>query len=101
MLSQLVVLLAASSGFASLATTVLSMVFVTQTPAWSCTSASDALCQRQLLLQQQKHDLAAVCSLQAAQYRWDRPQSSLISTFGLVCPDRWKIGWANAVFFIG
>jgi hypothetical protein len=96
---QLLVLLGASAGWATLAVAVLSMVFVTQTPPWSCTSADDALCQQQFLLQQ--HDPTALCKLTADQYRWDRPQVSLISTFGLVCDNSWMTGWANAVFFIG
>lgn len=96
---QLIVLLASSIGWATLAVAVLSMVFVTQTPAWSCTSADDAICQQQYHLQQ--HDPTAICKLHAGQYSWDRPESSLISTFGLVCGDSYKTGWANAVFFIG
>jgi hypothetical protein len=96
---QLLVLLAASSGWVTLAMAVLSMVFVTQTPAWTCTAADDALCQQQL--QRQPHDPAALCKLRQEQYHWDNPNSSLVATFGLVCSSSWKVGWANAVFFIG
>jgi hypothetical protein len=98
-LLQLVVLLAASAGWATLAVAVLSMVFVTQNPTWSCTSATDTFCQHQQQLQQ--HDPTALCKLSAAQFSWDNPKSSLLSTFGLVCENSWMTGWANSVFFIG
>lgn len=96
---QLLVLLAASFGWATLAIAVLTMVFVTQTPTWSCTAADDAFCLQQYKLQRQ--DPQALCRLQTAQYSWDNPHSSLVATFGLVCDNSWKVGWANAVFFIG
>lgn len=96
---QLLVLLAASFGWATLAIAVLAMVFVTQTPTWSCAAADDAFCLDQYKLQRQ--DPQALCRLQAGQYSWDNPHSSLVATFGLVCDNSWKVGWANAVFFIG
>jgi len=95
---QLLVLLAASAGWATLGIAVLSMVFVTQTPTWTCTSADDAFCQQQLQLKDRN---SALCSLQEAQIRWDNPGSSLVSTFGLVCDRSWLVGLANASFFIG
>lgn len=97
---QLVLLLLSSVGWATLAVAVLSMVFVTQTPAWSCTSATDAVCQQQHALQH-TNPAAALCGLRPEQFTWDNPHASLISTFNLVCEDSWKVGWCNAVFFIG
>lgn len=76
---QLLVLLAASTGWATLGVAVLSMVFVTQTPAWSCVAADDTLCHQQFL--QQHHHPSALCRLTRDQFVWDRPHASLVSTF--------------------
>lgn len=96
---QLLILLAASAGWASLAICVLSMVFVTQSPTWSCTSPQEAVCHALALRQQ--HDPTALCSLNQTQFVFDQPHASLISTFGLTCGNSWKVGWSNAILFCG
>jgi hypothetical protein len=95
LLLQVLVLLASSCSWATLALIVLDMVFTTQKPAWTCTSAADAQCAAVL------SSGANFCTLLPEQYTWTAPHSSLVSSFGLACSDSWKVGLVNAMFFLG
>jgi hypothetical protein len=92
---QVLVLLASSCSWATLALVVLDMVFTTQKPAWTCNNPADAQCATVL------SSGADFCSLTPEQYTWTTPYSSLVSSFGLVCSDSWKVGLVNAMFFLG
>lgn len=94
---QAFVLLSSSASWATLAMIVLNMVFVTQKPEWQCTDAADHQC----VAAQQRTDAAGFCELAREQYVWLNPHSSLVSSFGLVCNDSWKVGFVNAMFFFG
>ncbi|KAF8071214.1 OCT4 [Scenedesmus sp. PABB004] len=81
--------------WSTLAAIVLSMVFVTAAPAWACTSPDDAACAAALAAG------AGVCGLAPGAFAWLRPRASLVSTFGLVCGESWKVGAVNASLFLG
>ncbi|WIA12107.1 hypothetical protein OEZ85_012181 [Tetradesmus obliquus] len=92
---QVLVLLASSCSWATLALVVLDMVFTTQKPAWTCSNPADAQCAAVL------SSGTGFCSLSPEQYSWTAAYSSLVSSFGLVCSDSWKVGLVNAMFFLG
>ncbi|KAF6256101.1 major facilitator superfamily domain-containing protein [Scenedesmus sp. NREL 46B-D3] len=91
----MLVLLASSCSWATMALVVLDMVFTTQKPAWTCSNPADTHCAAILSRG------AGFCGLSPQQYTWAAPHSSLVSSFGLVCSDSWKVGLVNATFFVG
>lgn len=96
---QSIVLTAASLSWASVAAIVLSMVFTSLDPVrsrrWQCVDSVDAQCK-------QAYDTGqGFCSLQPHQYFWTHPHVSVVSTFDLTCSNSWKVGVANAGFFVG
>lgn len=94
--AQLLVLLAASASWASLAAAVLVMVFATAAPPWRCVrGADDAVCAAALAAG------GDPCGLPRADWAFVAPRSSIVATFELQCGGGWAVTAANSVFFGG
>eukprot|EP00775_Hariotina_reticulata_P001687 gene1687-2031_t len=95
---QVLILLASSCSWSTLAIIVLSMVFVSQQPDWDCTNATDAQC---LSVKHGSVGNMGFCALSPHQYHWVQPHISLVSSFNLTCSNNWKVGLSNGVGFAG
>ncbi|XP_020527193.1 organic cation/carnitine transporter 4-like isoform X2 [Amborella trichopoda] len=65
------------------------MIFADHEPAWRCTASCSG-------------SLMSVCNLEPGSWEWVGGNgASIVSSFGLVCGDKYKIGLVQSAFFAG